>query len=72
MGSRCAQRNAPEIIEKLNQEINAGLADTAIKARLGALGARVMSGSAADFGKLIVDEADKWGKVIRAANIKPQ
>jgi tripartite-type tricarboxylate transporter receptor subunit TctC len=59
-----------EIIDKLNKEINAALADSKIKARLGDLGSTVLPGSPADFGKLIADETEKWGKVIRAANIK--
>src|SRR5262249_25991414 len=56
--------------DKLNTEINAGLADPKIKARLADLGGTVLPGSPADFGKLIADETEKWGKVIRAANIK--
>ena len=59
-----------EIVAKLNTEINAGLADSKIKARLADLGGTVLAGSPADFGKLIADETEKWGKVIRAANIK--
>jgi tripartite-type tricarboxylate transporter receptor subunit TctC len=61
----------PEIIEKLNKEINAALGDPTMKARLAELGGIALPGSAADFGKLIADETEKWGKVIRAANIKP-
>ena len=61
-----------EIVDKLNQEINAGLADPKIKARLADLGGTPLPGSPADFGKLIADETEKWGKVIRAANIKPE
>jgi len=61
-----------DIIDKLNKEINAGLADPKIKTRLADLGGTVLSGSPADFGKLIVDETEKWAKVIRAANIKLQ
>jgi tripartite-type tricarboxylate transporter receptor subunit TctC len=61
-----------EIVDKLNKEINAALADPKIKARLADLGATVLQGSPADFGKLIVDETEKWGKVIRAANIKAE
>jgi len=61
-----------EIVDKLNKEINAGLADPRMKARLAGLGASVLAGSPADFGKLIVDETEKWGKVIRAANIKAE
>jgi len=68
----CAPKNTPiEIIEKLNKVINAGLADPKMKARLVDLGATVLAGSSADFGRLIADETEKWGKVIRTANIKP-
>jgi len=59
-----------DIIEILNRETNAGLADAAIKARLADMGCMVLTGSAADFGKLIADETAKWGKVIRDAGIK--
>jgi tripartite-type tricarboxylate transporter receptor subunit TctC len=59
-----------DIIETLNWETNAGLADPAIKARLADMGCMVLTGSAADFGKLITDETEKWGKVIRDAGIK--
>jgi tripartite-type tricarboxylate transporter receptor subunit TctC len=61
-----------EIIETLNKEINAALADPKIKARLADLGGAVLALSPADFGKLIADETEKWGKVIRAANIKAE
>jgi tripartite-type tricarboxylate transporter receptor subunit TctC len=68
----CAPRNTPaEIIDKLNREINAGLSDPKIKARFVDMGGAAPLGSPADFGKLIVDETEKWAKVIRAANIKP-
>jgi tripartite-type tricarboxylate transporter receptor subunit TctC len=68
-----APRNTPAvIIDKLNKEINAGLADPKVKARFADLGNMVLPGSAADFGKFIADETEKWGKVIQAANIKPQ
>jgi tripartite-type tricarboxylate transporter receptor subunit TctC len=68
-----APKSTPaEIIDTLNKEINAGLSDPKIKARLADLGGNVLSGSPADFGKLIADETEKWGKVIRAANIKPE
>lgn len=60
----------PTIIQKLNGEINAGLADPKIKAWFASLGGTVLPGSPDDFGKLIRDETEKWGKVIRAANIK--
>ena len=59
-----------EVIEKLNREINAGLAHPKLKAQLADLGGTALPGSAADFGRLIADETKKWGKVIRAANIK--
>jgi tripartite-type tricarboxylate transporter receptor subunit TctC len=61
-----------EIVEKLNKEINGALADPKIKARLADLGGDVLALSPADFGRLIADETEKWGKVIRAANIKPE
>src|SRR5262249_16058940 len=61
-----------EIIDKLNGEINAGLADPKMKARLADLGGDVLALSPADFGKLIVDETEKWGNVIRALNIKAE
>ena len=66
-----APRNTPvEIIDKLGSEISAALADPKIKARLADLGGEPLALSATDFGKLIADETEKWGKVIRAANIK--
>jgi tripartite-type tricarboxylate transporter receptor subunit TctC len=66
-------RNTPaEIIDILNKEINAALADHKIKARLADLGGGALPGSPAEFGKLIADETEKWGKVIRAANIKAE
>jgi len=61
-----------DVVERLNKEINAGLADPKMKARLADLGYTVLPGSPADFGKLIADETEKWGNVIRAANIKPE
>jgi tripartite-type tricarboxylate transporter receptor subunit TctC len=68
-----APKNTPaEIVEELNKEINAGLAAPKLKARLADLGGTPIAGSPADFGKFIAEETEKWGKVIRAANIKPQ
>ena len=68
-----APKNTPtEIVEKLNQETNTGLADPKIKARFDDLGGTVLPGSPADFGKLIQDETEKWAKVIRAAGIKAE
>jgi tripartite-type tricarboxylate transporter receptor subunit TctC len=60
-----------EIVDRLNKEINAGLADPKIKARFADLGATVIPGSPADFAKLIADETAKWGKVVKFAGIKP-
>jgi tripartite-type tricarboxylate transporter receptor subunit TctC len=69
----CAPKDTPaDIVEKLNKEINASLADPSIKARLADLGGDVLALSPADFGKLIAEDAEKWGKVIRAANIKAE
>jgi len=61
-----------EIVEKLNKEINAGLADLKMKARLAELGGTALPGSPAEFGKLIADETEKWAKVIKFAGIKPE
>jgi tripartite-type tricarboxylate transporter receptor subunit TctC len=66
-------KNTPaDTIEKLNSEINAALADSKMKARLAELGGAVLPGSPADFGKLVTEETEKWGKVVRAANIKAE
>jgi len=68
-----APRNTPaEVIDKLNKEINAVAADPNMKARLDGLGVDPMSMTSAEFGKFIADETEKWGKVIRAANIKAE
>ena len=68
----CAPRNTPaDIVEKLNKAVNAGLADPALKARFADLGAATLPGSAADFGKLVAAETEKWGRIIRAGNIRP-
>ena len=61
-----------EIIGKLNKEINVALADPTFKPRLADVGGKALSGTPADLGKLIADETEKWGEVIRAANIKPE
>jgi len=69
----CAPNATPvEIVDKLNEEINAALADHKIKARLADLGSVPLSLLPANFGNLIAAETEKWGKVIRAANIKPE
>jgi tripartite-type tricarboxylate transporter receptor subunit TctC len=62
----------PEIVERLNAAINAGLADPKLEARLSSLGCTPLPGSPAQFGKLIADETEKWAKVIKFANIKPE
>jgi tripartite-type tricarboxylate transporter receptor subunit TctC len=62
----------PDVVEKLNTEINAALADARTKERLADLGTLVLAGSPADFAKFVAGETEKWGKVIRAAGIKPQ
>ena len=68
-----APKNTPaEIVDKLNKEVNAALADPKMKARLADLGGTPLPGSPVQFGKLIADETEKWGKVIRAANIKAE
>jgi tripartite-type tricarboxylate transporter receptor subunit TctC len=59
----------PEIIDKLNKEINAGLANPNIKARLAELGGMLIPGTPQDFGKLIGDETEKWAKVIKAGGV---
>jgi tripartite-type tricarboxylate transporter receptor subunit TctC len=68
-----APKNTPiEVIQKLNNEINAALADPGVKAKLADLGGIVVAGSATDFGKVIADEIEKWAKVIKFAGIKPE
>jgi tripartite-type tricarboxylate transporter receptor subunit TctC len=66
------QKTPPEVIHKLNSHINAALVDPKIKARLADVGGTVLPGSPTDFGKLIAEETEKWGKVIRAAGIKAE
>jgi len=68
-----APKNTPaEIVDKLNKEINAALADPKIKARFVDLGGTVLAGSPAEFERLLAAETEKWGKVIQAANLKPE
>jgi tripartite-type tricarboxylate transporter receptor subunit TctC len=68
-----APRSTPaEIIDKLNKEINAALADPGMKARFADIGGEALAGSPADFGRLIAAETEKWAKVVRAASIKPE
>ncbi len=68
-----APRNTPaEIVDQLNKEINAALADPKIKARFADLGGTALALTPAEYGKLLADETEKWGKVIRAVNIKSE
>jgi tripartite-type tricarboxylate transporter receptor subunit TctC len=60
----------PDIIERLNREINAGLESAGIKARYADMGATMFAGPAAEFGKFMIEDTEKWAKLIRAANIK--
>ncbi len=69
-GIGAPQKTPAEIIDRLNKEANAGLADAKLKERLADLGGTLIPGSPANFGKLIAEETEKWGKVIRSANIK--
>jgi len=70
-GIGAPQGTPAEIVERLNTAINASIADPKFQAQLTNLGGTVLPGSPTDFGKLISDETEKWGKVIVAANIKP-
>ncbi len=71
-GVAAPKNTPPEIVERLNKEINAGLADPNLKARLTDLGGAALPGSPADFGTLIANETEKWAKVIKFANIKAE
>src|SRR5262249_24920855 len=72
-GGFCAPKNTPgEIVDKLNKEINAALTDPKVRARLAELGGTPLAGTPASFGKLIAEETEKWGKVIKFAGIKPE
>ena len=72
VGVGAPKATPPEIVDKLNKKINAALADHKIEARLADLGSTPVVGPATDFGKLIADETEKWGNVIRALNIKAE
>jgi tripartite-type tricarboxylate transporter receptor subunit TctC len=72
MGLGAPKGTPAEIVDKLNQEVNAGLADPKMKARLADLGLLALAGSPAEFRRFIVTETEKWGKVIKFAGIKPQ
>jgi len=67
-----APKNTPaEIIETLNREINAALTDARMKAKFGEIGGEPIGGSPSELGKLIADETDKWGKVVKFTGLKP-
>jgi tripartite-type tricarboxylate transporter receptor subunit TctC len=69
----CAPKDTPaDVVERLNKEINAGLADPQFKGRLTELGSAVLPGSPADFGKFLANESEKWAKVVKFANIKAE
>jgi len=69
----CAPRGAPaEIIDRLNREVNAALSDPVMKGKIADVGRTVLAGSPAEFGKFISDETEKWAKVVKFANIKPE
>ena len=72
VGIGVPQRTPVQIVEKLNADINAGLADAAIKARLADLGGTALPGSPAEFGRLIAEQTERWGNVIRTAQIRPE
>ena len=68
-----APKNTPaDIVDRLNREINAALSDPAMKSRFADIGGEPLPGSPAEFGKLIADETEKWGRVVRAAGMKPE
>ena len=69
---RAPRNTSAEIIETLNKAINAALTDPKMKARLADLGLEPLANSPAEFGNYIVQYTEKWGKVVRAANIKPE
>jgi tripartite-type tricarboxylate transporter receptor subunit TctC len=71
-GISAPRATPPEIVERLNREINAVLADPAARARFADLGGSMLPGPASAFGKLIADETEKWAKVVRGAGIKAE
>jgi tripartite-type tricarboxylate transporter receptor subunit TctC len=70
LGIGAPKGTPPEVVERLNREVNATLADPAVQARMAELGSEIFTGSPADFGKLIADETEKWGKVVKFAGLK--
>jgi tripartite-type tricarboxylate transporter receptor subunit TctC len=71
-GMSAPAKTPAEIVERLNKEINAAIADPGMKARLAALGGEPLPGSPATFGKLVAEETEKWAKVVRSAGLKPE
>jgi tripartite-type tricarboxylate transporter receptor subunit TctC len=71
-GIAARSQTPTEIIQLLNREINAGLADASLNRRLGELGGTALRGTAAEFERLFVGDSEKWSKLMRAANIKPE
>ena len=71
-GVGAPKRTPADIVDKLNREVNAGLADTKLKARLADVGVKPSPLTPAEFGKLIADDTKKWGKMIRDATIKAE
>jgi len=69
-GLGAPQKTPAEIIDRMNKETNAGLADAKLKVRLADLGGTLIPGTPADFGRLIAEDTEKWAKVIRSANIR--
>ena len=70
-GTGAPKNTPPEIVDKLNKEINAGLADPKIKALIADMGGTTLAGSPANFGKLVVNETEKWAKVVKFSGAKP-
>jgi len=71
-GAKVSRNTSAEIVDKLNKEINAGLADTKLKARLAELGSSPFVASPSEFGKHLAEQTEKWGRVVKAANLKPE
>src|SRR5207244_10632875 len=71
-GIGAPQNTPPDIIDVLNKEVNAALADSKIRARLADLGGTVITGSPIDFAKLIANETEKWAKVVKLSGSKPE
>jgi tripartite-type tricarboxylate transporter receptor subunit TctC len=68
----CAPKNTPaEIIDKLNAEINLGLSDSKMKSRFADLGGTALRGTPAEFGRFLVDETEKWGRVVKSSGARP-